>query len=184
MARLAGLFLLMLLSVPALAQVENNKVDVSGGYSLSRNEGITVNGWYGDVGFRVYRSLYAVGTSTGAYYSDSLMVSGTTYSLRASTHFFGGGPRVFIRKHDVVSPFVDTLVGGFHASTSLVEGFVPSGDAFTASGISLSIGGGSDFKISKLLSLRLRPAYILARVEGDFDSSFEFNAGLVLHFKH
>ena len=123
MTRLAGFLLLLLLAAPAFAQVENNGIDISGGYSLARNDGTNANGWYADAGFRAFRSLYLVGQAEGSYYSYPQTTLGTTFQLRASSYFFGGGPRVFIRKHSIVSPFVEVIVGGAHASATVTPGF-------------------------------------------------------------
>ena len=82
-----------------------------------------------------------------------------------------------------MSPFVDTIVGVVHNNATVSVAFSPVSEPVSVNDFGLAIGGG-DFRISRLLSVRLRPVYYLANFESGFDSAFGFDAGLVLHFGH
>jgi hypothetical protein len=179
MLRALGVMLVLGAAVPAMAQIENNAADLSGGYVVTRGSGLTANGWYGDVSGHVNSGLYVVGAVQGTYFSESATVLGTEIRVNASSYRFTVGPRFFLRSHRVVSPFVDVLVGGFNASVE--AGVLGQFGSASVSGLGLSVGGGADFRMSDLFSVRLRPAWSHSRAEGGSANRFALRAGVVLH---
>jgi|SRR5262245_16491934 len=183
MVRAVVLVAILLAATSAFGQVENNLVDVSGGYALGSGSGLTANGWYGDVGIRAYKSLYVVGGVAGLYYSTTQVVSGQSVQASANSFNVGGGPRVFLtRRHPVVSPFVDVLLSFNHANAEARNLTTGQQAALTMNGFGLDIGGGAQFRINKTFSIRVRPGYSMSRTEGETSSSFLLLSGVVLHF--
>ena len=179
MLRVYGSLISILIALPAFSQIPNNAADVSGGYALSRGSGRTAQGWYADVSGQLHRSLYAVVTLSGTYFSQTATLQGTTITANASTYNFTGGPRVFIRRHRMVSPFVDIMVGGFHSGVDV--GVLGTFAQASVNGFRLTSGGGADFRMSDTLSVRLRPAWAHARANGMSGNRFILFAGIALH---
>ena len=171
----------LIFATSAFGQGRNNLVDVSGGYSVSRSEGTTANGWYGDVGIRAFRSFYIVGGLSAGYFSETAVVNGNSVTLDASGYGVGAGPRVFLtRKHPIISPFVDTFLSFQHTSADIgsLGGSVGS---VSVNGFGLDFGGGSDFRINNTFSVRVRPGFGVARAQGETSHGFGLQAGVVLH---
>lgn len=169
-------------TVNAFGQVGNNLVDISGGYALTRSEGVTANGWYGDIGIRAYKSLYAVGGLSAVYHSDTAVIDGNSFKLSSKGYSVGGGPRVFItRRHSVISPFVDGLLS-FQRSTVDVTNSEGSLGAASINLFGLEAGAGLDFRIKTLFSIRIRPAYGMATAQGETGHGFGLSTGIVFHF--
>ena len=182
MVRAAAFVVILFGAINAFGQVENNLLDISGGYALSRSSGRNVNGWYGDVGVRAYKSLYAVGGVATGYYSESAVVNGVSINLSAINYSFGGGPRVFLtRRHSVVSPFADVFFSYLHGSADVFSGNTFAGSV-TVKGLGIDIGGGADFRLGETFSVRVRPTFGISRAEGETENGFGLLAGMVLHF--
>ena len=183
MVRAVVLVVILLAATSAFAQVENNLVDVSGGYALGSGSGLTANGWYGDVGIRAHKSLYVVGGVAGLYYSTTQVVSGQSVKATANSYNIGGGPRVFLTRRDsVVSPFVDVLLSFSHASAEATNLGTGQQATVTMNGFGLDIGGGAQFRINKTFSIRVRPGYSMSRAGGETSSGFLLLSGVVFHF--
>src|SRR4030095_13873348 len=184
MLRAATLVVVLLFTaINAFAQVENNFVDVSGGYSLSRSSGKNINGWYGDVGVKAYKSLYAVGGVATGYYTESVVVNGSSINVNATNYSFGGGPRLFLsRRHSVVSPFADLFFSYLHGSANVFDSANNHLGSLTVTGLGIDIGGGADFRLGETFSVRVRPAWGISKAEGETTNGFGLLVGAVLHF--
>jgi hypothetical protein len=175
---LALVLLSMAIAVPAFAQVENNKIDVSGGYILRRADGVTSNGWYGEVGHQVYKAMYVLGAVAGTYSSSPL--EGTPVEIDTNSHSFVGGVRIFSRYFKQWSPFADALVGGYHAHADTPDGVSPAVRA-SLNGFVVSLGLGIDFRFRDSLSVRARPSYNFVGVQGRTEGQASIQAGIVWH---
>ena len=181
MARVLTLIAFLFTTVNAFGQVRNNLVDISGGYALTRSEGITANGWYGDIGIRAYKSLYAVGGFSAVYHTDTTVIDGNSFKLSSKGYSIGGGPRVFItRRHSVISPFVDGLVSFQRSSVDVTDSEGSLGTA-SVNLFGLEAGAGLDFRI-RTFSIRIRPGYGMATAQGETGHGFGLTTGVVLHF--
>ena len=139
-----------LLSFPLMAQDSEDdypKAEVFGGYQYTYVGGRgsvspSLNGWNASLtgNFNSWFGLAA--DFSGAYKTIS--------GVPVRVYTYSGGPVVSLNSRGKVNPFVHALFGGTHASASL-GGLGPN----DANGFTMMIGGGADFKLSKVLAVRL-----------------------------
>jgi len=183
MVRTAAFVFILFSAINAFGQVENNLVDISGGYALSRSSGRNVNGWYGDIGIRAYKSLYAVGGVATGYYSETRTLNNTPLQVSATNYSIGGGPRLFLtRRHSVISPFADVFFSYLHGSANVLDTSNNLLGSLTVTGLGIDIGGGADFRLGEAFSVRVRPTLGISKVDGETNNGFGLLAGVVLHF--
>ncbi|MGD0955920.1 MAG: outer membrane beta-barrel protein [Candidatus Acidiferrales bacterium] len=171
MKKLLGLLaLLALASVagrPAMAQDNDSRVDVGGGYAyrswgLPGNR-INMNGWNATASFDFNHWLTLAGDFDGTY-SDQ----GSNGSGWLESYLFG--PRVYPLGHHKMSPFVHALFGGAHTAINFPAiGGSEGSPAFTESdsAFAYEIGGGLDVNLSSRFAIRLG--------EFDFEQTRLFN---------
>jgi len=146
-------------AVPTLAD-GNRMVWLNGGstsiaFNFNRHFGIV-----GDFGGFDDSEIRLAGT--GANSSSTVDSSGTAYTYLI-------GPRLSFRNHTRITPFVQALLGGIHASdVNLSSGctgagctFLPAEDSFA-----MTAGGGLDIKVSHHFAFRIVQAeYLMTRFD-------------------
>jgi hypothetical protein len=141
-------------AVPQLAE-GNRLVYLNGG---STSLALNFNRYFGIVGdFGGFNDTRLLLTGGSASANDQID-KGTVFT-------YMGGPRLSFRKYDRVTPFVQVLAGGVHASEITLSGctgnctLLPSANAFA-----LTAGGGLDIRIHHRIALRLIQAeYLMTR---------------------
>ncbi len=140
---LCGLFLAF--SVSAMAQ-DHPKAEIFGGYSYVRandqGTGVNFNGGSGSIAVNVNNWLGVVGDFGGYHHSE------TGVSLNIISYMFG--PKLAFRSNERVTPFVQALFGGAHASASLSGTGTGTENAFA-----MAVGGGIDVKATQHVAIRL-----------------------------
>jgi hypothetical protein len=165
-------------AVPELAE-GNRLVYLNGG---STSVALNFNRYFGIVGdFGGFNDTRLLLTGAGLSANDQID-KGTVFT-------YLGGPRLSFR-HDRVTPFVQVLAGGIHASEITLSGcavgctLLPSANAFA-----MTAGGGVDVRIHHRLALRLIQAeYMMTRFDDLSTGStatqndMRISTGLVLRF--
>jgi len=166
-------------AVPELAE-GNRLVYLNGG---STSVALNFNRYFGIVGdFGGFNDSRLLLTGAGLSANDQID-KGTVFT-------YLGGPRLSYRKFDRVTPFVQVLAGGIHASEITLSGcaagctLLPSANAFA-----MTAGGGVDVRIHHRLALRLIQAeYMMTRFDdlntgsSATQNDMRISTGLVLRF--
>lgn len=125
-------------------------LELYGGYAFTRyvsgGAGSNFNGAMGSFGWNIKPWIQIAGDSTYSFQT----VTGTKYVLWGN-HY---GPRYFFRRPNRwgITPFVEGLVGGTRADTTITG----SGGYTTSQNcISYKVGGGLDMRVSRHLEIRL-----------------------------
>jgi len=158
------------------------------------NRMVSLNGGSTSIAFNFNRYFGIVG-DFGGFNDTRLLLTGAGPSVNAQidqgTAFtYLGGPRLSYRKFGRVTPFVQVLAGGIHASEITLSGctgactLLPSANAFA-----LTAGGGLDVRIHHRLALRLVQAeYMMTRFDNLSTGSsasqndIRISTGLVFRF--
>jgi len=175
---LLGIAAVLLFSIGLAAQ-DIPKAEVYMGYGFLRFNpsgavnAFSANGGLGSFQFNINNHFGIVG-ELGGFHNGALSVaSGPTRQPDQTSFTYLFGPRVFLNKAGVVSPFFEFLAGGFHNSRSfsvpdtLLPRPVPIPPGVTVSpGIpntvfrstqnaaALLLGGGVDIRLSRLIAFR------------------------------
>lgn len=179
------------LATASMAQ-ENPKAEVFGGYSYLRtSEGgvdLNSNGASGSFSFNPSAPLGLV--ADFGYYHASPNVSSlivvlpisTDVSVNTFSYLFG--PKLAIRSHEKVTPFVQALFGGAHQKTTVKVSGISVSDSESA--FAMALGGGIDVKATTNVAIRLVQAeYVLTKfTDGDNNrqNSLRISAGVVFRF--
>ena len=166
------------------------KVEIFAGYSYVRADlvvsgtPISLHGASGSVAYNVNDWLGLV--ADVGYYRQGA-VTANRLSLNIQSYQFG--PRISMRNHGHLVPYVQGLVGGGHAggtlyTTSLGGGLAPLG---TSNALVLSAGIGLDWKLSHRLGVRILQAeYLYSRFDnanhGNQQNNVRLSTGLVFSF--
>ena len=143
------------------------------GYSYLRvsESGVSanLNGGSGNIAFNV-NDWFGLVADVGGYHLGS--VAGTPVDANLFTYLFG--PRISFRRNERVTPFLQALFGGAHASASAFGGS-GSEHAFAWSG-----GGGLDVRLGRVLAWRLVQAeYLMSRFGGSTQNNARISTGIV-----
>jgi opacity protein-like surface antigen len=167
-------------AVPTLA-AGNRFVWLNGG---STSIAFNFNGYLGLVGdFGGYADsqLRLNGAATPAKVADS---SGSAY-----TYLFG--PRLSFRRHERITPFVQVLFGGVHASDLTISGCSGAGCTPLPSenDFAMTAGGGLDVRVHRHIAIRVIQAeYLMTRFQNLSTGSnatqndVRLSAGIVFRF--
>jgi outer membrane immunogenic protein len=186
-----NLFMLTVLAVllasvlPAVAQDDITRFEASGGYDYARfnvNDRIngvssteTFNGNGGGGQFE-YNANSWIGTV--AELGGFGVTSTTNGALVGGVLTYLFGPRVNFR-HGKAVPFAQALFGGVRTT----DGIIHSGPE---NHFAMTVGGGIDFKVSKLLSVRpVQAEYFMTTIPDGLDNrqnNFRLSAGVVFRF--
>jgi opacity protein-like surface antigen len=169
--------LALLIAMPLLAQDTQSVVDASGTYTVTR---ITAGGapeyFHGGNGTLIYNLGNYLGLvgDFGAGHDGDTFFSGTTVT-------YMGGARVHTNtRWDL---FGEALLGGAHISITPTGGKTFSNNAFA-----WKLGGGLDYRLTPMISVRLIQAdYLGTRFGNKFSNnstqnSLQLAAGFVFHF--
>jgi hypothetical protein len=179
------------------------KADLFLGYSFLRANSareipaFTANGGLGSIAWN-FNNYIAGEAEIGGYHNGN--IHNIQFDTTMMTYLFG--PRFSFGRSRTVSPYVHTLFGGIHLTSSLPVSAVPApvGTSTSTSRIAASqdnfgmaLGGGLDIKVSKVLAIRaMQLDYLMTRLE-DFGQSgqpsqnrnqhnLRFATGLIFNF--
>ena len=188
MKRWALMCAVMLLSAGIASAQENPKVEVFGGYSfahLSANGfGVNFNGGSASISYNPNAWLGLVG-DFGGYHGGADFGNGNVY-----TYLFG--PKVAFRRGSV-TPFVQTLFGGAHATAeascvgAVVKGARPQQidgcGATSQNSFAMTLGGGLDWNATPHVGIRLIQAeYFMTRFVSTTENGTRISAGVVFRW--
>ena len=178
---LAVLIFATVLPLQVLAQ-DAPRAEVFGGFQYFRaNTGTDVtnldhfnlNGWNASLSGYVNRYFGVTADFGGVYGSPEF----AGIPIHTKLHTFMFGPVLRLPNPTHFTPFVHALGGGVH--TSLDSQGVSAGDTSAA----WAVGGGVDFNLARVLSIRLAQVdYLQTRTGGDSQNNFRYSAGVVLKF--
>lgn len=171
--------LVCLLAAPVWAQPapshEEHKeaipqVELFGGYSLSRDEGETFNGWAASVQFNLTNWL-AIAAETSGHYKS-------LHGIDITKNSYLVGPRFSMRGSKVV-PFVYALGGveRIKGGVEVAHVVVSESENETA----FAIGGGIDIELSHKWAFAIEGDDLLASSHGSTHGTPRFSAGFVFH---
>ena len=161
---------LLLLPVSAGAQ-EAPKVDVFGGYSYMRLEGANLSGGLVAVTGNLTKRFGLTGEF--GYYggTETVLVNNVSRRVSVSKIPFLFGPQFSFRSDSKLTPFVRALIGAARE-----RGIEPE------TALSVSFGGGVDYKLSDKVSWRVQGDYLITR-KADTENIIRVSTGLVFHFR-
>jgi len=142
--------------------------------TVAGNRMVGLNGGSASIAFNFNRYLGIVG-DFGGYDDSQLQLTGTgvnqpivaNSSGTAYTYLFG--PRLSFRNETRLTPFVQVLAGGVHASAVTVNGCAGTGCTVlpVQSSFALTGGGGLDIRLTHHISIRaVQAEYMLTRFPG------------------
>jgi hypothetical protein len=149
---------------------DSPRAEVFGGYQYTLIGGlVNANGWNAAITGYVNRWFGVTADFSGMYKGVG------TVNANAITYTFGP---TFSLRGERVTPFVHTLLGGFHASAGLWNANV------STQGFAAMIGGGVDVKINSHLAVRAVQAdWIIWRTLGVTETkNARISTGLVVRF--
>ena len=139
----------------------------------------SMNGGGGWFAYNLTKHWAAVAEVSGQHASD---INGSGLGLTLVSYVVG--PRYRLRQFRRVSPFVQALFGGAHASGSLAPG--TGGNPGSPNGFSMIAGGGLDLVLSKHLAVRAPEVdYYLTtfdNVVNDHQNNIRVSAGVIFRF--
>jgi opacity protein-like surface antigen len=177
---------LMLIFAGVASAQDTPKAEVFGGYSyihVSENSfGANLNGGSASLSYNPNSWLGLVG-DFGGYHGGPSFGNGDVYS-----YLFG--PKIAFRRGRI-TPFVQTLFGGAHASgsgnTCLAARVRPEGTSCTTSvsenSFAMTVGGGLDWNATEHIGVRLIQAeYLLTDFVSTRQNNARISAGVVFRF--
>ena len=132
-----------------------------------------LNGWNASGAFNGNRWL-GFAADFGGYYgspfsqvtfkpADCILCTQTVNTTINSVHSFLAGPKLSAREGRVTI-FAQTLFGGARMHKEVSGFFVPArGPVLTSTKFALAVGGGVDWQLTKFLSVRAQPDYLLTQ---------------------
>lgn len=164
-------FILMFaLFTPLAAQAQARKFDAFVGYSFQRVEGFPsnagLNGWEGALTYKI-TPYFGLTADVSAQYGT---MTAPTVSSRMNYHNILVGPEVSLPRK--ISPFVHVLLGDGRSSLFGV----------TSNTFAVAIGGGVDYHVSDLISIRMAQFDVITGATKQTSSDGRFSAGIVFHF--
>ena len=162
---------LLLAALPAFAQEQTPKAELSGGYAYA---GEATHGWNASAAFNLGRHFGLV-ADFGGHYSN-LETPGERERIRTHSYLFG--PRLSARTRRA-TPFAHALFGVSHIAT---RAETPGQTfRFTDATFGVALGGGLDITLSRRLALRAVQAdYLRTRFFGETQHKGRLVFGLVL----
>ncbi len=162
-------FVLLLCSLPALAQDERPQIQIFGGFSHMGHH-IGLNGWIAGAEYNPWEHVGIEGQLSGHYGSDNIL----GVDINSHLHNFQFGPRFFTNtSRDKLGVFGHALFGGSRISSS-APGISTSESAF-----SFSLGGGVDYSLSDAWAVRGQIDFLRVYFSGDNENDGRYSVGLV-----
>lgn len=184
LAAIALVLALLLIPLSAKGQNEAPKLEAYGGYDYVRfnvntdvpgappSASYNANGGGGQLEYNANNWLGAVADLDGYLVTQGRPLAGVF------SYMFG--PRINFRRGKI-TPFAQVLFGGVAATSGIGQPGIVSAFATT-------VGGGFDFKVSRLISIRpLQAEYFLTKFSDGLNNrqnNFRFGAGIVFRFGH
>jgi hypothetical protein len=158
--------LILALFAPFAAQAQTKKIEAFAGYSFQRVEGFPSNanmsGWEGSLTYKFTSYIGVTADVSGQY--------GTLTNSRINYHNILVGPQVSLPRK--ISPFVHVLFGEGRSSVFGV----------TSKTFAIAIGGGVDYRVTDLISIRMAQFDVITGATKQTSSDGRFSAGIVFHF--
>ncbi|HVB36197.1 MAG TPA: outer membrane beta-barrel protein [Candidatus Acidoferrales bacterium] len=158
--------LIFALFAPFAAQAQSTKIEAFAGYSFQRVEGFPSNanmsGWEGSLTYKFTPYLGLTGDVSAQY--------GTLTGSRINYHNILVGPQVSLPRK--ISPFVHVLVGDGRSSVFGV----------TSKTVAIAVGGGVDYRVSDLVSIRMIQFDVITGATQQTSSDGRFSTGIVFRF--
>ena len=166
---IASAALLVLLSVPTMAQ-NTPEAEVFGGFSTYANSSAqTMHGWNASMNGNLNRYLGIKGDFSGFYKTKD--------GLRLRLHTFTLGPQLSYRKNRKIVPFVHALFGVAHATAGFQD------VAYSNSAFAMNFGGGMDWVVHKNIAIRVIQTDLLVMYLGpDASADGRISTGIVFRF--
>ena len=168
------LVMIVLIQLPAMAQEDTPKVEVFGGYSYV---GGNFHGWNASVAGNVNKWFGVVADVSG--HSGGFNEIDVVERQRINS--FLVGPRLSIRKHKRLTPFVHALFGPTRVKVRSTE----EGETFNSSDTSFSmfLGGGLDIKVNASVAIRaIQIEYGRANLFDESQTRGRVSVGVVFRF--
>jgi hypothetical protein len=183
---IAAVALLAALGIPLAAKGQNEapKLEAYGGYDYVRfnvntdipgatpSASYNANGGGGQLEYNANKWLGVVADLDGYVVTQGRPLAGVF------SYMFG--PRVNLRRGKI-TPFAQVLFGGVAATSGIGQPGIVNAFATT-------VGGGLDFKVSRLISIRpLQAEYFLTKFSDGLNNrqnNFRFGAGIVFRLGH
>jgi len=170
-----SLALAILFSLPVLAQDNNNKFEIFGGYQYTRVSpgpgfsGVNLNGWNASATYNAKNWLGATADFSSGY--------GTAQGVNSHLTNFLFGPTVSYSKADHFKPFAHVLFGVSETGGALENVSAPT------SAFAWALGGGVDANITRHVALRLFQAdYFMSRFNSQDQNNTKISSGFVYRF--
>ena len=177
------LLTLGVIALPANAQNETSKLEIYGGYDYVRFNinanlpGVTPSASYNGNGggsqleYNANHWLGLVGNLDGYYVAKG-------GNALAGAFSYLSGPRFNLRRGKI-APYAQVLFGGIAATSGI-------GHSGTTNAFAMTAGGGVDFKLSKLISIRpMQAEYYLTKFTDGLNNrqnNFRLSSGVVFRF--
>jgi Outer membrane protein beta-barrel domain len=174
--------LFTVLSLPLLAQTENPRFDLYGGYSHVGNYGIGLSGWIASANWRLFHGVGLEGDINGEYGSQNLgaaahLLPNVPNTIGSRMHNFNFGPNYTYRSSSQKLDVFGHLLFGF-SHTNVNAADVGQGDT----AFSWVLGAGGDYNLTTKWGARVQ----LDLLHTDFFNSSQnhgrISLGLVYHF--
>jgi len=179
--------LLMTLTISEAAAQDTSRADIAVGYTYIHSNAppsgcgcFNFNGGSISASWKFDPRWSIVGDLDIAHAGN---IDSTTLSPTMTTYLAGPRYRIAKGTHRTV-PFANVLVGGAHAS----NGYFPNGatSSTSATGFSMSAGGGIDFNVGKHLAIRpIDAEYLLTTFPNNVNgrqNNFRLTSALVFRF--
>lgn len=189
-----AVILLFLLAPLSLLAQDAPLAEIFGGYQfVHANSGVQIggfdsfslNGWNASLSGYFGRYLGITADFSGTYGTPKVTVP-QVGQIGINTHLytFMFGPVLRAANPSPFQPFVHVLAGGARVSGSVsITGIGGSSVSDSDTGFAWAAGGGLDYKLLPLISVRLGQLdFLQTRIGGDSQSNFRYSAGVVLRF--
>ncbi len=187
---------ILLLSVPAMAQDDLPTFDLFGGYSYvhvsfsgdsSGNITGNLNGGSGAVAFYPSKHFGFVG-DFGGYKLGTLKQGSLSADVSGSVITYLFGPRIRFGG-ERATPFAQALFGGAHVGDITSGGSSICSTTCSENAFAMTLGGGLDVKVSQHFAIRGQAEYLLTRFTDPTSSSSgkatqnnaRISVGIVIH---
>ncbi|MGD0425340.1 MAG: outer membrane beta-barrel protein [Candidatus Acidiferrales bacterium] len=177
------LLALLAIALPAHAQDETSQLEAYGGYDYVRfnintnypgappSASYNASGGGGQLEYNANNWLGIVGNLDGYYVSKNSTALAGAFSYLS-------GPR-FNWRRGRIAPYAQLLLGGLAATSGI-------GHSGTTNAFAMAAGGGMDFKLSKLISIRpIQAEYYLTKFPDGLNNrqnNFRLSSGVVFRF--
>ena len=185
MLRMAlAMTVLFFTALTGIAQVQP-AAEIFTGYSLShQSDHAHLSGWNAQFAGNLTDSFSLVADASGHYLGNDPRAIGVYNLTQTRISSYSFGPRAYNRL-ERVNLFTHAMVGITHVTG---HGVVPADPLSTQklkfNPVTLTMGGGIDYKLSDQIALRLAQIdYRLFRIEGTNSNGGRFSAGIVFFLR-